>query len=119
MFIHPAFAADNPVAAMAADAQSGGTMTTMLFMFVFAAIFYFLVIRPQSQRIREHRSLIDGLKKGDKVVTGGGVVATVVKAPEKSEEIVVRISDGVDVTVLRNTILSLHGASEKPEKEKK
>jgi preprotein translocase subunit YajC len=104
MFISPAFASD---AAVAVQGGMGGTMSSMLPLFLVVIVFYFMVIRPQNQRIRDHRKLIDGLKKGDKVVTGGGIIATIVKAPEGSEEVVVKIADGIEVTVLRTTIISL------------
>src|SRR5258708_3584091 len=103
MFISPAFADD---AASTAQGGAGG-MVSLLPIPLVVVVFYFMVIRPQSARIREHRQLIDGLKKGDKVVTGGGVIATVVRVPEGSDEIVLKITDGVEVTVLRATIMSL------------
>lgn len=66
-------------------------------------VFYFLLLRPQQKRIKEHRNVIDNLSKGDQVVTGGGVVA-VVKQVKNENELVLELAKGVEVTVVRSTI---------------
>lgn len=68
------------------------------------AIFYFLIIRPQQKRMKEHQSFVTALKKGDRVVTGGGIIGTVVSAPEGATEITVDLNDSTRVTVLRSTV---------------
>jgi preprotein translocase subunit YajC len=68
------------------------------------AIFYFLIIRPQQKRMKEHQNLINALKKGDRVVTGGGIIGTVVHAPEGAAEITVDLNETTRVTVLRATV---------------
>ncbi len=70
-------------------------------------IFYFLLIRPQQKRIKQHQALVNSLKKGDKIVTGGGIYGTVVEARPDEEWIKVEIAQGVRVRVKRSTISGL------------
>jgi len=68
-------------------------------------IFYFLVMRPQQQQAKQHRLAIDNLRRGDTVVTAGGVIGRVVKAPTKEDgEVTVEISDNVQVKVVKSTL---------------
>jgi preprotein translocase subunit YajC len=69
-------------------------------------VFYFLLIRPQQKKQQEHRTMLEGLRRGDRVVTGGGIVATVSKVIG-TEEVEVDIAQGVRVKVLRSTISSV------------
>lgn len=66
-------------------------------------MFYFLLIRPQQKRFKEHKLMIDALKPGDKVVTAGGIVGTLDKIIDDSE-VVVDLGNGIKVTALRATI---------------
>ena len=70
------------------------------------AVFYFLLIRPQQQRQKEMKAALSALKRGDKVVTGGGVLGVVSKPPKGPEEreIELEIAPNVRITVLRETI---------------
>ncbi|MBU6499794.1 MAG: preprotein translocase subunit YajC [Rhodospirillales bacterium] len=73
-------------------------------------VFYFLLIRPQQQRQKEMRAMLAALKRGDRVVTGGGILGTVQKVPpadSKSQEIEVEIASNLRVSVLRDTITSV------------
>ena len=101
MFISPAFAQDATDAAAAAP----NPLMSMLPILLIVIVFYFMVIRPQSKRIQEHRNLIQNLQKGDKVVTGGGFIATVVKL-SGDDEIILKLADGVEVTAVRSTIMA-------------
>ncbi len=69
-------------------------------------VFYFLLIRPQQRKARDHRTTLDALRRGDRVVTGGGIIGTVVRV-DSPDEIVVDIADGVRVRVVRSTITSV------------
>ena len=80
------------------------------------AVFYFLLIRPQQQKQKEMRSMLQALKRGDKVVTGGGILGVVQRVPAAqdkdgkqvpSNEIEVEIAPNLRVTVLRETITSV------------
>uniref|UniRef100_A0A8J4M5Z4 Sec translocon accessory complex subunit YajC n=1 Tax=Acidicaldus sp. TaxID=1872105 RepID=A0A8J4M5Z4_9PROT len=71
------------------------------------AVFYFLLIRPQQQRQKELKRSLAALKRGDRVVTAGGILATVQKLREGSNEVEVEIAPNVRVMVLRETISSV------------
>lgn len=70
---------------------------------VLVFLFWILLIMPQQKRFKEHAGMLNALKKGDKVVTGGGLVGTVEKVIEDKDEIVINLGD-VKVTALRSTI---------------
>ena len=69
-------------------------------------VFYFLLIRPQQRKAKDHRTMLDALRRGDRVVTGGGIIGTVARV-DSPEEVTVDIADGVRVRVLRSTISSV------------
>jgi preprotein translocase subunit YajC len=98
MLISPAYAQD----------LSGmlGSATQFLPLLLIFGVFYFLLIRPQQQRQRETRSMLAALKRGDRVVTGGGIVGVVQRVKENNE-VEVEIAPNVRVTVLRDTIGSV------------
>ncbi len=60
----------------------GSLLTSLLPLIVLFAIFYFLIIRPQQKQAKEHKAMIEGLTKGDKVITSGGLMVEIVKAEE-------------------------------------
>ena len=69
------------------------------------AIFYFLLWRPQSQRPKQLRSMVDNLRRGDTVVTAGGILGKIVKASNAEDpEILVEIADNVQVRVVKSTL---------------
>ncbi len=109
MFITPAFA-DDGAATVAANAT--GTLMSMLPIFLIIIVFYFMLSGRKASASPDHRKLIDNLQKGDKVVTGGGLVATVVKTIG-NDDIVLTIADGVQVTALRSTIMMLRNPEQK------
>lgn len=108
MFITPAFA------------QTGGAsdpFTGLLIpMLVMIAIFYFLVIRPQQQRAKQHRELVAKVRRGDTVVTSGGFIGKVTKASDTSDEIEVELNDAMKVRVVKSTLMDVRNKSE-PAKE--
>lgn len=77
------------------------------------AVFWFFLIRPQSKKFKEHQEMVKALKKGDRIVTGGGIVGKIVKATEGSETIEVEIASGVTVEVTRATITGKASTAEK------
>lgn len=77
-------------------------LVTFLPLILIFVVFYFLLIRPQQKRMKEHRAMLQALRRGDRIVTGGGIIGTVTRAGE--EELTVEISDGVRVKVLRATV---------------
>lgn len=103
MFISEAFAQATDAAAVSQGSLSG-TLIQLGLIFV---IFYFFLIRPQQKKVKQHDQMLNAIKKGDKIVTGGGIYAKVVKADEKSADIVVEIAEGINVVVNRDTIRDL------------
>jgi preprotein translocase subunit YajC len=69
-------------------------------------VFYFLLIRPQQKKQKDHRSMLDTLRRGDRVVTGGGIIGTVNRVVS-GEEVEVDIAQGVRVRVVRSTITNV------------
>lgn len=83
--------------------QGGGEMYSTLIMFgAIIAIFYFMIIRPQRKRQKERENLLSQIKKGDKVITAGGVHAKVVAVEDKT--LLIEIADNVKVKIERNSI---------------
>ena len=68
-------------------------------------IFYFFLIRPQQKRVKEHKSMVESLKRGDEVITSGGIIGTVDRVME-DDRIEVTIGDNVKVQIIRSTITS-------------
>ncbi len=69
-------------------------------------VFYFLLIRPQQKKQKDHRTMLDALRRGDRIVTGGGILGSVNRVVS-AEEVEVDIASGIRVRVLRNTIASV------------
>ena len=90
--------------AYAQAAGGGGDAFAQFLPFILIiVVFYFLLIRPQQKRAKEHRNMVANLRRGDKVVTAGGIVGKVSRAPDDGE-IDVEIAEGVKVKVVRETI---------------
>ena len=68
-------------------------------------IFYFFLIRPQQKRVREHKEMVRNLKRGDEVITSGGIIGKVDRVYE-DDKLEIEISDGVKVNVIKNTVQS-------------
>jgi len=75
-------------------------------------IMYFLLIRPQQKKLKEHQALISALRRGDQVVTGGGLIGRVTKVKDNENEIEVELAPGVNVRVVRSTITSVVSKTE-------
>ena len=84
--------------------ESGiGQFIPLILIFV---IFYFFLIRPQQKKVKEHKAMVESLKKGDKVVTSGGIVGKIERVLG-DDKVDVKISDNVTVKVFKSTIQSL------------
>ncbi|NNE54015.1 MAG: preprotein translocase subunit YajC [Sulfitobacter sp.] len=75
------------------------------------AIMYFLLIRPQQKKVKEHQAMVAALRRGDQVVTQGGVIGKVVKVKDDGE-VEVEIADGVKVRVVQSTIATVVSKTE-------
>jgi preprotein translocase subunit YajC len=91
--------------AWAQDGGSAGQLTSFLPLIALFVLFYFLLIRPQSKRQKEHRQMVEALASGDEVVTGGGVLGKVADVGEQF--VTVEVADSVSIKVQKHTIASV------------
>ena len=95
-----------PAYAQAAPAATGGSMmSTLLFPIALIAIMYFLMIRPQMKRAKEHRAMVDKLSVGDEVITNGGIAGTVRTLGESF--IHVEVAQGVEVRLQKGAVANV------------
>ena len=106
MFVTPAFAQD--AGAAAGGMAAFGQFVPLILIFV---IMYFLLIRPQQKKVKEHRAMVEALRRGDQVLTGGGIVGKVSKVHDDGV-IEVEIADGVRVRVIKSTIVQVMSKTE-------
>lgn len=90
-----------------------GLAAFLPFVLIFV-VFYFLLIRPQQKRAKDHRQMVKQLRRNDKVVTAGGIVGKVARAPDEGE-VEIEIAEGVRVKVVRETITQVISKSAPPE----
>jgi preprotein translocase subunit YajC len=103
MFVTPAFAQSSPF---------GGDTLGMLIPFVLIIVMmYFLILRPQQKRVKDHQELVKNLRRGDTVVTSGGLVGKVTKVVD-DEQIEVEIADGVRVRQVRSMVSNVRAKGE-------
>ena len=103
MFISSAFAQTAPAAAASGDWMSSITgMLPLVLMFV---VLYFVMIRPQMKKQKEHRAMIDALAKGDEIATAGGLLGKVSKLTESTVSL--EISNGVEVQLQRHAVVQV------------
>lgn len=107
MFVSPAYAQ------AAGDAPS--LISTLIPFVLIFAIMWFLLIRPQQKKMKEHRAMVEALRRGDQVVTAGGLIGKVTKVKEDGE-VEVELAEGVKVRVVKQTISAVTSKTE-PAKE--
>jgi len=96
-----------------AGAQGGGGGASgLIMMVVIFAIFYFILIRPQQKKMKEHKKMVDELKKGDEIVTGGGIYAVVENV--SPDTLTVKIAEGTKVKITRSSVGHIITEKEKP-----
>jgi preprotein translocase subunit YajC len=97
----------SPAYAQGAGPSGGFDIISLLPLILIFVVFYFLLIRPQQQKARQHRAMVDALKKGDQVLTAGGILGKVTKVDAGENTAMVEIAQGVQVKVARHTITEL------------
>lgn len=99
----------SPAYAQSADAGmfGGSGLMSLLPLILIFVVFYFLLIRPQQKKVKEHREMVGNLRRGDKVVTSGGIIGQITKVVSENE-IQLEIADGVRVRCSRGMIASLY-----------
>lgn len=103
MLVTPAYA--QAAAGAAAPGGASAFFIQMMPLVLIFVIFWFLLIRPQQQRMKKHRAMIDAVKKGDSIVTGGGIVGKVTKVDGDIVE--VEIASGVKVKAVKSTLTDI------------
>ncbi|MCS6778959.1 MAG: preprotein translocase subunit YajC [Geminicoccaceae bacterium] len=93
----------SPAYAQAPGAGGGDVFVSLLPLVLIFIVFYFLLIRPQQQKMKQHRAMLEALKKGDQVLTGGGIVGKVTRV-DPDGMVSVEIAQGVQVKVAKATI---------------
>jgi len=101
MFTSIAHAMGAPGGDAAAQGGGGGASGLIMMVIIFA-IFYFILIRPQQKKMKEHKKLVDELKKGDEIITAGGMYATVEGLTP--DTLTVKIAEGTKVKITRSSV---------------
>ncbi len=107
MLITPAFAQGS----LFGGGDSSGMITSLLPLILIVVIMYFLVLRPQQQRAKQHREMVKALRRGDSVVTNGGLIGKVTKVVD-DDQIEVEIADGVRVRQMRSMVSEVRAKGE-------
>lgn len=94
----------------AGGAGAGGGFEAFIPLILIFVVFYFLLIRPQQKKAKEHQALLEAIKRGDKIVTGGGIIGTVTKAAD--DELTVEIAENVKVKVDRRMVANVLNKTE-------
>lgn len=102
MFVTPAYA-------QAAGSAGGGFMQIVPLLLIFV-IMYFFLIRPQQKRVKEHAAMVEGLRRGDEVVTQGGLIGKISKVTD--DEVTVDLGGDTKVRVVKSTIASVKAKTE-------
>ncbi|MFC1673750.1 preprotein translocase subunit YajC [Pseudomonadota bacterium] len=110
MLISPAYAQ-----AAGGAADSGALMPQVLMMAMIFGVFYFLLIRPQQKKMKMHKAMLGEIRRGDRIVTGGGILGSVTKVIG-DDELMVEIADGVKVRVARSMVSSVVAKPEAADK---
>ena len=105
-----------PAFAQTVGGPGGGDILGLFFPLILVfGIFYLLVFRPQQKRMKEHQAMIDAVKRGDTIVTTGGIIGKVIRVAEN--ELRVEVADGVQLRLVKGSISEVKGKGE-PVKEK-
>ena len=105
MFVSPAYAQ------AAGDAGAGALIANFLPLILILGIMYMLLIRPQQKKMKQMKAMIDALRRGDQVLTGGGIVGKVIKVGDDGM-VEVEIAEGVKVKVMKHTITQVMSKTE-------
>jgi preprotein translocase subunit YajC len=92
------------------DGGQGGGVQMLIFFGLIIAVFYFLIMRPQMKRQKEHKTMLSTLRKGDKVVTNSGMYGTIVGMDDKENKVVLKVAENVKIEFLKSSIAGRVGA---------
>jgi preprotein translocase subunit YajC len=99
---------NNALAQAATDTASQGSgLISLVPLVLIFVVFYFLIVRPQSKKMKEHRDMVNNLKIGNKVITSGGIIGVVKDVLAKEDQLEIEIADGVRIKVVKNHVAEL------------
>ena len=110
MLITPAYAQSNPLSGLLGG-DSAGMITSFMPLILIIVIMYFLVLRPQQQKVKAHQDMVKALRRGDTVITNGGIVGKVTKVVD-DDQIEIEVSDGVRVRQMRSMVTEVRAKGE-------
>lgn len=113
MFSSPAFAQ-----ASGAAAQQPGLLEGFLPIILIVVVFWFLILRPQNKKMKQHREMVSNVARGDTVVTAGGLIGKVTKVKDDNE-VEVELADGVRVRVVKSTLSDVRGKGQPAKTDEK
>ena len=93
--------------------EAFGTFLPLILIFV---IFYFLLIRPQQRKVKQHKEMLSNLKRGDKIVTSGGIIGTINKVAD-NRELTLEVADNVEIKIASGMVADLYAMPEVQKKE--
>ena len=93
--------------------EAFGTFLPLILIF---AVFYFLLIRPQQRKVKQHKEMLSNLKRGDKIITSGGIIGTINKVSD-NRELNVEVSENVEIKIAPGMVADLYTLAEPPKKE--
>jgi len=111
LFVTPAYAQATGAAAAAGPLDPSGILIQLMPILLLVVIFWLLIFRPQQKRMREQKAMLNAIRRGDTVVTTGGIVGKVTKAVD-GEDLEVEISQGVKVKLVRGMITDVRSKAE-------
>lgn len=94
----------NAYAQVAGGVSNGASLVSFIPFILIFAIMYFFIIRPQRAQMKKRQEMLNAVRRGDTVITGGGIIGKVTKVYDESGELEVEISDGIQVRVIRSTL---------------
>ncbi|MFC6440717.1 preprotein translocase subunit YajC [Bowmanella sp. JS7-9] len=93
--------------AAGAGAPQGGGFEMIIMLAVFGLVFYFMLYRPQAKRMKEHKALVEGLSKGDEVLTQGGMVGKINKVSADKDFIEISLNDSTNIVVQKGAVTAV------------
>ena len=93
--------------------EAFGTFLPLILIFV---VFYFLLIRPQQRKVKQHKEMLSNLKRGDKIVTSGGIIGTINKVAD-NRELQVQVSENVEIKIAPGMVADLYTSTEIEKKQ--
>ena len=93
--------------------EAFGTFLPLILIF---AVFYFLLIRPQQRKVKQHKEMLSNLKRGDKIITSGGIIAIINKVAD-NRELTIEVSENVEIKIAPGMVADLYSLPEIKKKE--